>query len=209
MRSETSILGLKQIQKEHVALIIKYTGISFITWWLSHGFFSGERQIITSLVGVVFFIVWTLLEQKPDERDYMRTIIFSSILAVAIWALTWWLQHFPDSPDRSVWLVPVWFLVSIGAYLALEKEVFYKKTHLIYTIVGFIFFIGVSVLLYSLVQAWYLWASEHGHATDAHHDWGNIVIEEQRIEWSTPTDFEVFEDTDSNFKWDGHTDHNH
>jgi len=125
---------MKQIQKEHVALIIKYTGISFITWWLSHGFFSGERQIITSLVWVVLFIIWTLLEQKPEERDYMRTIIFSSVLAVSIWALTWGLQHFPDSPDRSVWLVPVWFLVSILAYLSLEKEMIYKKAHLVYTL---------------------------------------------------------------------------
>ena len=154
---------MNQIQKEHVALIIKYTGISFITGWLSHGFFSGERQIITSLVWVWFFIIWTLLEQKPEERGYMRTIIFSSILAVAIWALTWGLQHFPDSPDRSVWLVPVWFLVSIYAYLALEKEVIYKKKHLIYALVGFIFFVGISALLYSLVHAWYLWAWNHGH----------------------------------------------
>jgi len=48
---------MKKIQKEHVALVIKYTGISFITGGLSHGFFSGERQIITSLVGIGFFII--------------------------------------------------------------------------------------------------------------------------------------------------------
>ncbi len=154
---------MKQIHKEHVALIIKYTGISFITGWLSHGFFSGERQIATCLVGVVFFIIWTLLEQTPEERDYMRTIIFSSLLAVAIWALTWGLQHFPDSPDRSVWLVPVWFLVSIYAYLVLEKEVVYKKKHLIYALLGFTFFVGLSVALYALVASWHLWAWEHGH----------------------------------------------
>lgn len=200
---------MKQIQKEHVALIIKYTGISFITGWLSHGFFSGERQIITSLVWVVFFIVWTLLEQKPEERDYMRTIIFSSVLAVAIWALTGWLQHFPDSPDRSVWLVPVWFLVSICAYLALEKEVFYKKAHLIYTVVGFVFFVGVSALLYSLVQAWYLWAWEHGHGSEEQHWGGNIVIEQQGTTWSSSTSSVVVENSEVNFKWDGHIDHSH
>ncbi len=200
---------MKQIQKEHVALIIKYTGISFITGWLSHGFFSGERQVITSLVWVVFFIVWTLLEQKPEERDYIRTIVFSSILAIAIWALTWGLQHFPDSPDRSVWLVPVWFLVSIWAYLALEKEVFYKKAHLIYTVVGFVFFVWVSATLYSLVQAWYLWAGEHGHGNSEHHSDDTIVVEEHLIEWNSPTDSKIMDSSDVNFKWDGHTDHNH
>jgi len=160
---------MKQIQKGHIALVIKYTGISFITGGLSHWFFSGERQVITSLAWVVLFIIWTLLEQKPEERDYMRTIIFSAILAVSIWALTWGLQHFPDSPDRSVWLVPAWFLVSIFAYLSLEKELVYKKVHLIYTLIGFIFFVAVSALLYSLVQAGYLWAWEHWHWSSDHH----------------------------------------
>ena len=193
---------MKQIQKEHVALIIKYTGISFITGWLSHGFFSGERQIITSLVWVVFFIIWTLLEQKPEERDYMRTIIFSSVLAVAIWALTWGLQHFPDSPTRSVWLVPVWFVVSIYAYLALEKEVIYQKMHLIYAWLGFMFFVALSALLYALVGAGYLWAGEHGHGSSSHY-WDTTVVEEQ---WDS---FEIDEDNKIHFKWDGHIDHSH
>ncbi len=200
---------MKQIQKEHVAIIIKYTGISFITGWLSHWFFSGERQIITSLVWVVFFIVWTLLEQKPEERDYIRTIIFSSVLAVAIWALTWGLQHFPDSPDRSVWLVPAWFLVSIYAYLSLEKEVIYKKIHLIYAWLGFVFFVGLSALLYALVGAWYLWAWEHGHGSNDHHEQENTIIEEQINEWTSSDNSEVEENSETHFKWDGHTDHSH
>lgn len=163
MSSKPKLPKGRQIQKEHVALIIKYTGISFITGWLSHGFFSGERQIITSLVGVWFFIIWTLLERTHKERDYTRTIVFSSLLAIAIWALTWWLQHFPDSPSRSVWLVPVWFIVSVYAYLALEKQVLHKKIHLVYGLVGFLFFVGLSVTLYALVHLWYLWGWEHGH----------------------------------------------
>lgn len=167
---------MNKIQKEHVALIIKYTGISFITGGLSHWFFSWERQIITSLVWVVFFIAWTLLEQKPEERDYMRTIMFSSLLAVAIWALTWGLQHFPDSPSRSAWLVPAWFLVSIFAYLALEKETFSKKIHLVYAWWGLVFFIILSAVLYSLVHARYLWGWEHGHGSSGHH-WEEQTIE--------------------------------
>jgi len=200
---------MKKIQKEHVALIIKYTGISFITGWLSHWFFSWDRQIITSLVWVVFFIVWTLLEQKPEERDYMRTIIFSSILAVSIWALTWWLQHFPDSPDRSAWLVPVWFLVSIFAYLSLEKEVFYKKVHLVYTLLWFIFFVVLSAWLYTLVQAGYLWAGEHWHGGSGHHGENHIIVEEQMNTESSSLDSDIVEESDAHFKWDGHTDHDH
>lgn len=199
---------MKKNQKEHVALIIKYTGISFITWGLSHWFFSWDRQIITSLTWVVLFIIWTLLEQKPEERDYKRTIIFSSILAVSIGALTWWLQHFPDSPDRSAWLVPVWFLISIFAYLSLQKESFYKKTHLIYTCIGFLFFAWLSAILYSLVQAWYLWAGEHWHGWEHHWPGENTHHEVQIAEWNE-SDNIVTEDSEVHFKWDSHTDHSH
>lgn len=159
---------MKKIQKEHVALIIKYTGISFITGWLSHGFFSGERQIITSLVGIGFFIIGTLMEQKTWEKEYLRTILFSSILAVAIGALTGGLQHFPDSPDRSLWIVPLWFLISVYAYISLEKEDFIKKTHLVYTWVWFLLFIGISLWFYSLVAQGYFWESWHEHGDDHH-----------------------------------------
>ena len=200
---------MKKIQKAHVALIIKYTGISFITWGLSHWFFSWDRQIITSLTWVVLFIIWTLMEQKPEERDYKRTIIFSSILAVSIGALTWWLQHFPDSPDRSAWLVPAWFLASIFAYLSLEKEVFYKKTHLIYTFIGLLFFVWLSALLYSLVQAWYLWAGEHWHSWDHHWPGESTHVELPLNEWNESDSVVTESDDEIHFKWDGHTNHSH
>ena len=154
---------MKQIQKEHVALIIKYTGISFITGWLSHGFFSWERQVITSLVWVWFFILWTLLEKKSEEKDYMRTILFSSLLAISLWALTGWLQHFPDSPGRSLWIVPLWFLVSVYAYISLENKNFIRKIHILYSIVWFTLFILISLVFYWIAIEWYIWAGWHGH----------------------------------------------
>ena len=165
---------MKKIQKEHVALIIKYTWISFITGWISHGFFSWERQIITSLVWIGLFIVWTLLEQDSWEKEYLRTIILSAILAVAIGALTWWLQHFPDSPGRSVWIIPLGFIFSVYAFLALEKKTVFKKEHLIYAWVWFALFIGLSLLLFWLVHKWYLWGGEWGHG---HGEWDSHTEE--------------------------------
>jgi len=199
---------MKQIQKEHVALVIKYTGISFITGWLSHGFFSGERQIITSLVWIWFFIVGTLLEQKSEERDYMRTIIFSSVLAVSIWALTWGLQHFPDSPGRSLWIVPLWFLISVYAYVSLEKENFMKKTHILYTIVWFILFIVISLWFYWVVAQWYIWGWWHGHWSE-HHD--SIEDTDMWLNENLWKDILIIDtqEGENHFKWDWHDDHSH
>lgn len=193
---------MKTIQKEHVALVIKYTGISFITWWLSHWFFSWERQIITSLVGIWFFILWTLLEQKSEERDYFRTIIFSSILAVSIWALTGGLQHFPDSPDRSLWIVPLGFLISVYAYVSLEKENFIKKTHIIYTLLWFILFLIISLGFYWVVAEWYIEWEWHSH-WEKHQE---LIIDNSDTENSVIIDEQWDE---MHFQWDGHNDHSH
>jgi len=189
---------MKKIQKEHIALIIKYTGISFITWGISHGFFSWDRQIITSLVGICFFITWTLLEQKSENKTYMHTILFSAILAISIWAVTWWLQHFPDSPDRSLWIVPLWFIVSVYAYFSLEKEAIIKKNHIIYALVGFILFVTISLTLYSLVGKWYLWADWHEH-------WG---APHTTIEVSENSRGAELWEEEVHFKWDWH-EHDH
>jgi hypothetical protein len=49
--------------RSHFSTIIKYIGISFITGAISHGFFSGSRQIVTAIAGIVFFIIGSLLEE--------------------------------------------------------------------------------------------------------------------------------------------------
>jgi len=196
---------MKQIQKEHIALVIKYTGISFITWWLSHGFFSGKRQIITSLIGIGFFIVWTLMEQKNWEKEYLRTIIFSSMLAVSIWALTWWLQHFPDSPDRSSWIVPLGFLISAYAYIKLEKGSFLKKTNLIYTILWFLLFISISFIFYWVVSEGYIWEWWHKHWNDHHEitNEQNEIIQEYPIKDNQINNKEILEEV-IHIDWDWH-----
>jgi len=155
---------MNKIQKQHFALIIKYTGISFITGWLSHWFFTWERQILTSLIGIVFFIVWTLLEQNIDKKDYMKTILFSALLAVSIWAFTWGLQHFPDSPSRSAWIVPLWFLLSVYSYLSLENISIFKKKNLIYLAIWFIVSILISAIWYYIIAhglVWAIWWHSH------------------------------------------------
>ena len=173
---------MSNIQKSHFAMIIKYTGISFITWGLSHWFFSWERQIITSLVWIIFFIAGTLLEQKIESKDYAKTILYSALLAVAIGAFTWWLQHFPDSPGRSLWIVPLGFIVSIYSYLALEWKMSSHKDYVLYIVGGFIASIALSLWFYAVVEAGYIAWEWHWHDGDSHEE---SVIFEQSVTWWT------------------------
>lgn len=154
---------MQSLQREHFALMIKYIGISFITWAISHGFFSGQRQIITAFVGIFFFVIGTVLLKKDWEEDFLKTIILSALLAVSIWALTWWLQHFPDSPERSVWIVPLGFIFSYLFYVIIESKNIFNKALLSYGIGWFIVMIVLSWVLYEAVKTWILAPSDNHH----------------------------------------------
>ena len=45
-------------------MLLKYSGISFISGAVNHGFFSGERSLWTALVGMVLFVLGAWLEHR-------------------------------------------------------------------------------------------------------------------------------------------------
>jgi uncharacterized cupredoxin-like copper-binding protein len=109
-------------QQHHGAMLLKYSGISFISGAVNHGFFSGERSLWTALVGMVLFVLGAWLEHRwqPADSDtppsgLMKTLAIGSLLSIGLGFFTGGLQHFPDSPERSAWVVPLGFFVSVLA----------------------------------------------------------------------------------------------
>ena len=103
-------------------MLLKYSGISFISGAVNHGFFSGERSLWTALVGMVLFVLGAWLEHRwqPVDADtpqsgLMKTLAIGSLLSIGLGFFTGGLQHFPDSPARSAWVVPLGFFVSVVA----------------------------------------------------------------------------------------------
>ena len=103
-------------------MLLKYSGISFISGAINHGFFSGERSLWTALVGMVLFVLGAWLEHRwqPADTDtpqsgLMKTLAIGSLLSIGLGFFTGGLQHFPDSPERSAWVVPLGFFVSVLA----------------------------------------------------------------------------------------------
>ncbi len=103
-------------------MLLKYSGISFISGAVNHGFFSGERSLWTALVGMVLFVLGAWLEHRwqPAGTDtppsgLMKTLAIGSLLSIGLGFFTGGLQHFPDSPERSAWVVPLGFFVSVLA----------------------------------------------------------------------------------------------
>jgi uncharacterized cupredoxin-like copper-binding protein len=109
-------------QNEHGAMLLKYSGISFISGAVNHGFFSGERSLWTALIGMVLFVLGAWLEHRWHPVDtgtprsgLLKTLALGSLLSIGLGFFTGGLQHFPDSPERSAWVVPLGFFVSVFA----------------------------------------------------------------------------------------------
>ena len=166
-------------QHHHGAMLLKYSGISFISGAVNHGFFSGERSLWTAAIGIVLFVLGAAMEHRLSDTaqeqtsSLFRTLLLGALLSVGLGFFTGGLQHFPDSPARSAWVVPLGFFLSVPA-LALNSPHDWRPTSTLYTVlVG----LGVTIASYGAWQ-WlernpqYLGSHGHGHASaDAHeHD---------------------------------------
>jgi uncharacterized cupredoxin-like copper-binding protein len=159
-------------EHHHGAMLLKYSGISFISGAVNHGFFSGERSLWTAAIGIVLFVLGAVLEHrltdnpKDQPAGLMRTLLLGTLLSIGLGFFTGGLQHFPDSPARSAWVVPLGFFLSVPA-LALDSPHPWRRSSTLYTIL-----LGLVVTTGSY-GAWqwlerhpqYLGGHGHGHAS--------------------------------------------
>ncbi|MFM8577081.1 MAG: plastocyanin/azurin family copper-binding protein [Limnohabitans sp.] len=167
-------------QHHHGAMLLKYSGISFISGAVNHGFFSGERSLWTAAVGIVLFVLGAAMEHRLSDTAHeqgsslFRTLLLGALLSVGLGFFTGGLQHFPDSPARSAWVVPLGFLISVPA-LALNSPLDWRRGSTLYTVL-----LGLGVMLGSY-GAWqwlernpqYLGSHGHSHSHDAADDHGH------------------------------------
>lgn len=78
-------------QQQHGAMLLKYSGISFISGAVNHGFFSGERSLWTAAIGMVLFVLGAWLEHVWDEPStananpgLMKTLAVGSMLSIGL-----------------------------------------------------------------------------------------------------------------------------
>ena len=90
-------------QKHHATMLLKYSGISFISGAVNHGFFSGTRSLWTAAMGIVLFVLGAWLEHRQSEQRSQglgQALVWGSLLSVGLGFFTGGLQHFPDSLFR-------------------------------------------------------------------------------------------------------------
>jgi hypothetical protein len=150
----------------HIATLCKYTGISFIAGSVTHGVFSEQRSLITAAVGIILYLLASYLESlaEPDKPvQWARIVTFGVLASIGLGLFTGGLQHFPDSPTRSLWVVPIGFVMSVLASFWLESKesALPRKQSLTYA------FAGALVVLALSVAAWFYF---HGRPDASGHD---------------------------------------
>lgn len=110
---------------QHLSMICKYIGISFVAGAVSHGVFSGSRSLMTAGIGVIMFLIGQFIEYRQTgagARSMALSLLIGAVLAIGMGFFTGSLQHFPDSPDRSLWVVPLGFAMTLAALIWMNKE---------------------------------------------------------------------------------------
>jgi plastocyanin len=155
-----------QFPQQHGTMLLKYSGISFISGAVNHGFFSGERSLWTAGIGVVLFVWGLWLEHRNlpnSERSESvgHTVLWGTLLSIGLGFFTGGLQHFPDSPGRSAWVVPLGFAISVAALIVQHRS------RLSSGVVSYATIAGVMVLVGS-AGAWQ-WLVAHPIQEADHH----------------------------------------
>lgn len=174
-------------QQHHGAMLLKYAGISFISGAVNHGFFSGERSLWTAAIGMVLFVLgaWmehSLRDQTTDtpQTGLLPTLVLGALLSIGLGFFTGGLQHFPDSPARSAWVVPLGFFISVLA-LAWSTSHAWQRSTTVYVVLVGALVAGGSYGVWQWLAQHPEWAAtghshdattkaEHSHAEGAHAD---------------------------------------
>ena len=151
-------------------MLLRYSGISFISGAVNHGFFSEQRSLWTAAIGMVLFVLGAVLEHRMADNDpnqaptsLWQTLALGSLLSVGLGFFTGGLQHFPDSPARSSWVVPLGFIVSVVA-LALSTPRAWQRAATVYVVVlGAVVSAG-SWTAWQWLEKHPEWAATGGHS---------------------------------------------
>jgi uncharacterized cupredoxin-like copper-binding protein len=162
---------IASFQIQHSAMLLKYSGISFISGAVNHGFFTGERSLWTAAIGILLFVVGAWMEHRTQDSDtsLFESLWVGTLLSIGLGFFTGGLQHFPDSPARSSWVVPLGFVISIVA-LVFNLQMRVHRALVVYSLGLGILVTASSWAAYQAFEKNPEWAAgghAHGEA-DAH-----------------------------------------
>lgn len=105
------------------------------------------------------------MRNQTEKTTTWRDVLGAGIVfSIGIGFFTGGLQHFPDSPDRSLWVVPLGFALSVLAMFVLEGAgTGGRKNVVIYGLVATALVVAGSALAWRMLSG-----TGHAHGGDGH-----------------------------------------
>ena len=155
---------------QHASTLLKYGGISFIAGAVNHGFFSEVRSLVTAAIGVGFYLLGAGMEMYRDGQrvgSWRNVFGWGIMLSIGIGFFTGGLQHFPDSPARSAWVVPLGFALSLASMFWLEGRAHAPRAILVrYATASLAVVLAGSYIGYQALQSDAEGGMKHAHNHD-------------------------------------------
>ena len=162
--------------KQHGIMLMKYAGISFISGAVNHGFFTGARSLWTAAIGIVLFVTGAWLEHRASEEKHpqglLQSLFMGTLLSIGLGFFTGGLQHFPDSPARSAWVVPLGFFISVIALVS-TLQLRWQRALWVYTLglgITISALCGVAFQAFEQHPEWAAGGHSHGDSANATSD---------------------------------------
>ncbi len=157
--------------QQHGIMLMKYAGISFISGAVNHGFFSGSRSLWTAAIGIVSFVAGAWLEHRASEEQHpqglFQSLFMGTLLSIGLGFFTGGLQHFPDSPARSAWVVPLGFFISVIALMS-TLQLRWQRALWVYTL-------GLGTAISALSWVGYQASEQHPEWAAGGHSHGDTA----------------------------------
>jgi uncharacterized cupredoxin-like copper-binding protein len=133
--------------------------------------FSEPRSVITASFGVCFYLLGSWLEmrvQDAQRQSWADVLGVGIVSSIGLGFFTGGLQHFPDSPDRSVWVVPLGFALSLLAMYYMDWRTRMSVNRLItYALFSIAVVSACSALAWTQLVGQAAEGHGHAHVSDA------------------------------------------
>ena len=118
IQSDTSTK--QSVEKAYISHVLRYVGVGLISGSIVHtGTLGGDstQYIVLIAMGVVAFIVGTLLDKRDSESSLTSFIIVSVIMSIGVGMVSGGTQHYLDGPTYAAFLIPIGAAVGYFAFL--------------------------------------------------------------------------------------------